>query len=236
MSVSMANASTRSSSSSLTLPDVTMDTSERNPGMTSGEDTPGSNHPDALPDGVHVLTPPTNPAPEIEILEGRRSTSQDGEHTYPAELATHNDAITKDDVAADPILNDLADSQGSGSSFRSRPAPDSTHYSGLGPRLSKSAALRMKLKWEDPREQRRVSGEDVPVNFDNVPGHKRAGLELVSPPPPIWCSFSAERVVSRRAEPRASTQPCSNVTRRTTRGAGQGHQGPRRDSHAEQGA
>lgn len=211
MSVSMANASTRSSSSSLTLPDVTMDTSERNPGMTSGEDTPGSNYPDALPDGVHVLTPPTNPAPEIEILEGRRSTSQDGEHTYPAELATHNDAITKDDVAADPILNDLADSQGSGSSFRSRPAPDSTHYSGLGPRLSKSAALRMKLKWEDPREQRRVSGEDVPVNFDNVPGHKRAGLELVSLAATklvlMFCR-TCRRSPSRASRPASTAQQC----------------------------
>lgn len=183
MSVSIANASTRSSSSSLTLPDVTLDTSERsNPGMTSGEDTPNSTHPDAVPDGVHVLTPPTNPAPEIEILDPRAATDNDGERTYPPELAAHDDAITKDDVAADPILNDLADSQGSASSLRSRSASDSPHYSGLGPRLSKSAALRMKLKWEDPREQRRVSGEEIPVNFENVPGHKRSGLDLVSRP------------------------------------------------------
>lgn len=155
--------STRSSSSSLTLPDVTLD---GNPGMTSGEDTPNSSYPDALPDGVHVLTPPPKNGPEIEILDA------DSGRAYPPELAAHDDAITKEDVAADPILHDLADSQGSqDSNFR---------YSGLGPRLSKAAALRMKLKWEDPRDVRRVSGEDVPVNFDNVPGHKRAGLELVS--------------------------------------------------------
>ncbi|GMK59291.1 hypothetical protein CspeluHIS016_0703060 [Cutaneotrichosporon spelunceum] len=73
--------------------------------------------------------------------------------------------ITPDDIADDPILRDLAEAE----NFR---------YSGLGPRLSKSAALRMGLKWEDPRDHRRVSGEEVPVNFDNVPGHKRVGLTV----------------------------------------------------------
>ncbi|BEI81924.1 hypothetical protein CcaverHIS002_0210840 [Cutaneotrichosporon cavernicola] len=117
--------------------------------MTSGEDTPGSSYPDALPD---ALTPPR---PQIEVLEI---------DAYPPELAPHG-SITKDDIAADPILRDLAEGE-------------NLRYSGLGPRLSKSAALRMGLKWEDPREHRRVSGEEVPVNFDNVPGHKRVGLAL----------------------------------------------------------
>ncbi|KLT39767.1 hypothetical protein CC85DRAFT_330452 [Cutaneotrichosporon oleaginosum] len=106
--------------------------------MTSGEDT----------DNPEQTTPPR---PDVEVL-------------YPPELAPHGD-ITTDDIAADPILRDLAEH-------------DNLRYSGLGPRLSKSAALRMGLKWEDPRDHRRVSGEEVPVNFDNVPGHKRVGLAL----------------------------------------------------------
>lgn len=64
--------------------------------------------------------------------------------------------------------------------FRARPAPPTTKMEGLGPRLTKSAALRQGLKWEDPRDIRRMTGEgEVPVDFDNVPGHKR-NLAFVS--------------------------------------------------------
>lgn len=127
--------------------------------MTSGTESPSIGHADAVPD-VLVQTPPNDLLPAFE------------------QLAISNDqTITKDHIA-DPILRNLADQQ-TDTRFCAQPAPSSTYEEGLGPRLSKSAALRMGLQWEDPRETRRVSGEEVPVDFDNVPGHKRSNLDLV---------------------------------------------------------
>lgn len=122
-----------------------------NPGLTSsgGDDTPSVGHADVLSDAPLVQTPPTDAPPTFAVL-GQDGHSIELDHSLPAEYR-----------------------------FSAQSAPASTYEEGLGPRLSKSAALRMGLQWEDPREARRVSGEEVPVDFDTTPGHKRSGLEVV---------------------------------------------------------
>jgi hypothetical protein len=130
---------------------------ERNPGLTSGEDTP------------------------------RTSQSVDGEASAVDEVDDVDEDLYGDELLDDDILHEdpiihIAHAQaaaGTTAAFRARPAPPSTFMEGMGPRLTKAAALRQGLEWEDPRDERRALGEEVPVDFEEVPGHKRA-LNLVS--------------------------------------------------------
>jgi hypothetical protein len=90
--------------------------------------------------------------------------------------------LTSADVKSDPILASLAKQQGFGTpvkqgGFRARPAPSTTRAEGLGPRMTKSAALRQGLDWETIKPTRSESKQPV---LANVPGHKREGLNLVS--------------------------------------------------------
>ena len=96
--------------------------------------------------------------------------------------ASYAESLTSVDIKADPILSALAKQQSqnrstptpkSAPSFKARPAPRVVE--GAGPRMTKSAALRQGLKWDETRSPRRE------VGFENTPGHKRAGLNIVRP-------------------------------------------------------
>ncbi|KAK8847506.1 hypothetical protein IAR55_005364 [Kwoniella newhampshirensis] len=101
-----------------------------------------------------------------------------------------NSSLTSTDVKADPILSALArrqQSQGQASAgtptkvmFKARPAPSSTRAVGLGPKMTKSAALRLGLKWDEVRP-RRVTGEKRDEVVKGTPGYKRVGLGITVP-------------------------------------------------------
>ncbi|KAL1413434.1 hypothetical protein Q8F55_001201 [Vanrija albida] len=176
-----------------------------NPGLMSETDTQLS-YQDAF-DHTRLRTPP----PDEDVEAGYEILIEGGNAVFPSKLDqfTQVKAISRADVATDPILNRFAKVQmpsrpplpnptfrqsqqlsttaqgpfdatstSPSSSFKARPAPETTYIDGLGPRLTKSAALRQGLQWQDPRDMRKVSGEDVPVDFTDVPGHKRTGLAL----------------------------------------------------------
>ena len=110
---------------------------------------------------------------------------------------TSHKILHSDDIREDPILYALASQQsialsppasrhtvrsstassGPPPAFKARPAPTATHTEGLGPRMTKAAALRQGLKWEEPRQ---TGVERKQVNYADVPGHKRNGLSIVS--------------------------------------------------------
>lgn len=121
-----------------------------------------------LDDDARDLAPALAEGDSVNKLQLHESTQSD-ESTATATTNTTSRSVSDPSSAAGHAK------------FRARPAPPSTNMEGLGPRLTKSAALRQGLKWEDPRDVRRMTGEgEVPVVFDNVPGHKRTNLGLVS--------------------------------------------------------
>ncbi|EIW71158.1 hypothetical protein TREMEDRAFT_67600 [Tremella mesenterica DSM 1558] len=93
-------------------------------------------------------------------------------------------SLTSSDIKYDPILSSLARAQKVVDSpntstrqnvFKAKPAPKFS--SDVGPRMTKSAALRQGLDWEalDKKHEK----ERKEVGFENTPGHKRAGLGLM---------------------------------------------------------
>lgn len=102
------------------------------------------------------------------------------------------------DVRQDPILAALAKAQSthpppqptsttptappktSTTMFSARPAPASMKTEGLGPRMTKSAALRQGLTWEEKPRRPTTADGGGKVEFGNVPGHKRANMSIVS--------------------------------------------------------
>lgn len=180
-----------------------------NPGLMSETDTQLSYSDADAFDHTRLRTPP----PDEDVEAGYEILIEGANAVFPSKLDsfTQVKAISRSDVATDPILNRFAKVQlpprpplpnpifrqslpassaahgpfdpattSPSSNFKARPAPETTYIDGLGPRLTKSAALRQGLQWQDPRDMRKVSGEDVPVDFTDGPGHKRTGLGLVS--------------------------------------------------------
>lgn len=178
----------------------TQSISSSNLGLSSGDDMPGSSNRDRRSPDVRVVTPNSS---NVILADTARIVGDlpldDGEDMAPAlaegdsvkRLQLHDSTRSNESTATATTTNTTtatssrSTSNPSSSSaatpkFRARPAPPTTNMEGLGPRLTKSAALRQGLKWEDPRDIRRMTGEgEVPVVFDNVPGHKR-NLALVS--------------------------------------------------------
>jgi len=141
-----------------------------NPGLTSGNNTPQTSHTDVFPE-ARVTTPGTEDQSDVSSVDAR----------LVADAGV--DELEDEDEDVDPILHHIAHvqlEQPGSAQFRARPAPPTTFIEGVGPRLTKAAALRQGLEWDDPRDTRRALGSEVPVDFDNVPGHKRSGLALVS--------------------------------------------------------
>lgn len=137
-----------------------------NPGLTSGNDTPRTQHTDAFPDARLATPHPPEDDSDVSNVDG----------------LLQDEMLLDEDIESDPILHHIAHQQQEvlSSPFRARPVPANTFIEGVGPRLSKAAALRQGLEWDDPRDRRRTLGEETPVSFENVPGHKRSGLALVS--------------------------------------------------------
>lgn len=176
----------------------TQSISSSNLGLSSGDDMPGSSHRDRRSPDVRVVTPNSS---NVILADTARIVGDvppdDAQDLAPAlaegdsvkKLQLHDSTQSDESTATATTTNTTtttrSTSNPSSSStthtkFRARPAPPTTNMEGLGPRLTKSAALRQGLKWEDPRDIRRMTGEgEVPVVFDNIPGHKR-NLALVS--------------------------------------------------------
>jgi hypothetical protein len=98
--------------------------------------------------------------------------------------------ISPDDIHSDPILKRLAKGQGliaagqtsdtvpcgrNETAFKAKPAPTNMMDRGVGPRLSKAAALRMGLEWDE----KKGPGERRAIDFQDTPGHKRNNLSMV---------------------------------------------------------
>lgn len=175
----------------------TQSISSSNLGLSSGDDMPGSSNRDRRSPDVRVVTPNSS---NVILADTARIVGDipldDGQDMAPAlaegdsvkKLQLHDSTQSNESTATATTTHTTTTSRSvsnpssstSHAKFRARPAPPTTNMEGLGPRLTKSAALRQGLKWEDPRDIRRMTGEgEVPVVFDNVPGHKR-NLALVS--------------------------------------------------------
>ncbi|KAK4688506.1 hypothetical protein P7C73_g1617, partial [Tremellales sp. Uapishka_1] len=96
--------------------------------------------------------------------------------------------ITSTDVQSDPILSSLAKHQSMKdikavppagvvkSGFKARPAPTTMRTEGMGPRMTKSAALRLGLAWDKdnkPKGGAAALKAAAGSGFDAIPGHKR---------------------------------------------------------------
>lgn len=136
-----------------------------------------------------------NPTPELEhasMLHTPAASADTSlvEDTLDPGQFIDTESLKSTDVRADPILASLAKQQARASSatptaqapltFKARPAPSSFKMEGVGPRMTKSAALRQGLKWESERPRTATTnGSEKETGFKNVPGHKR-GMSLVS--------------------------------------------------------
>ncbi|KAK1921743.1 hypothetical protein DB88DRAFT_513014 [Papiliotrema laurentii] len=93
--------------------------------------------------------------------------------------------LTAREVQADPILAALAKQQQGlpkqppksdlTPAFKARPAPKASLADGAEPRMTKAAALRLGLPWEDKRPRKSAAAATVPAD---IPGHKRSSLSL----------------------------------------------------------
>jgi len=111
------------------------------------------------------------------------------ESMEPAEDMVNADQplLSSADIRADTILAALAKKQRdptaappSNHTFKARPAPTGMRDN-VGPRMTKSAALRQGLPWEEiPRARPSVVGTNGARPCGALPGHKRASLSTVS--------------------------------------------------------
>jgi len=93
--------------------------------------------------------------------------------------------LTSREVRRDPILAALARRQGQStetpkvsrnSSFKAKPAPKNMGDTSVGPRMTKAAALRQGLKWEEPKRARPSTAEGAVKPFES----KRSDVNVVS--------------------------------------------------------
>lgn len=135
--------------------------------------------------GVETFETETPSFDNVETLEDDippPSTDETHTHVYPPSSLT----LTSADLKSDPILSSLAKQQRRTShfpttelptqqnTFKARPAP--VHKDNVGPRMTKSSALRLGIKWEEKKGER----ESVVLGFEHTPGHKRASMGIVS--------------------------------------------------------
>ncbi|WVQ75900.1 hypothetical protein IAR50_005535 [Cryptococcus sp. DSM 104548] len=95
-------------------------------------------------------------------------------------------SLTSTDVKADPVLKSIAQKQeptrmlpksaGTGPGFVARPAP--ARRESVGPRMTKAAALRQGLNWEDVKHKREVKKGGKEEEEKGMPGYKRTGLNI----------------------------------------------------------
>ena len=138
-----------------------------------------------------ATTPPLEPSSPMDTM------GRDAEAEVEELLEYDTSSLKSADVKTDPILANLARKQAgsrSGSQadkprpssvvFKARPAPSSTRQDGLGPRMTKSAALRQGLDWTGSPSNRTETG--VPNSKESphhVPGQRRETPKTVSSQP-----------------------------------------------------
>ncbi|WWD00720.1 hypothetical protein V866_007655 [Kwoniella sp. B9012] len=119
-----------------------------------------------------------------ELLDIDHSTSTSYDNEDAGEIYD-TASLTSNDIHQDPILSDLAAKQKEGlSPFKARPAPSSTIRAGLGPRMTKSAALRAGLNWDEFKPKRMIEENiegDERGSISGTPGYKRVGLGITVP-------------------------------------------------------
>ena len=136
-----------------------------------------------------ATTPPLEPSSPIETM------GHEAEAEVEELLEYDTSSLKSADVKTDPILASLARKQASRPSsqvaqarpssvaFKARPAPNSTRQDGLGPRMTKSAALRQGLDWaarSSPAKKAEVPSSKESAH--HVPGQKRETAPKVSSP------------------------------------------------------
>ena len=121
-------------------------------GYSAPDGDPSRPHHGLLTD-IMSLPSPTAPVPDLPMAEL--------EHVEISLVGTND--LTNREVRSDPILAALARKQGQStdtpkptrtSSFKARPAPANMGDTSVGPRMTKAAALRQGLKWEEPKRAR----------------------------------------------------------------------------------
>lgn len=146
---------------------------------------------ETYPSVFEATTPPLEPSSPLGMM------GEDAEAEVEELLEYDTSSLKSADIKTDPILADIARKQANSRSgsqadnkarpssvvFRARPAPSSTRQDGLGPRMTKSAALRQGLDWAavctpSKREEARESvGKE---SIHHVPGQKRETPKTVS--------------------------------------------------------
>jgi hypothetical protein len=156
--------------------------------------------PDQTPFTDSSSTFPTPAIIDTDIVEAALTIPSPSEHEHDDDdegtSPYRSETLTSADIKCDPILSSLAKQQGhltptsrQGAGFKAKPAPASTRAEGLGPRMTKAAALRQGLDWEASKAARSpgvpaatgIATETTVTGFLNTPGHKRQGLDLVRP-------------------------------------------------------
>ncbi|TYJ56029.1 hypothetical protein B9479_003271 [Cryptococcus floricola] len=115
---------------------------------------------------------------------------QDGveELVHPVEMPVgllDTSSLTLVDVKADPVLKSIAQKQeparvkpsSAGTGFVARPAP--VKRENVGPRMTKAAALRQGLTWDEVKPKRDAQAKSEKEEKEKgVPGYKRTGLNI----------------------------------------------------------
>ncbi|WVQ83172.1 hypothetical protein IAT38_005311 [Cryptococcus sp. DSM 104549] len=145
------------------------------------------------------LTPSTEPTPSFSPGFPTTPRASSAHEDYIEELLDADpvaaefidtSSLTSTDVKHDPILASLAQQQHGGAGgkggvggdnkggagFKAKPAPSTTRTVGLGPRMTKAAALRLGLKWDGikPKREEKEKVDDG----KGTPGYKRVGLGI----------------------------------------------------------
>ncbi|WVN89349.1 uncharacterized protein L203_104572 [Cryptococcus depauperatus CBS 7841] len=92
--------------------------------------------------------------------------------------------LTSLEVESDPVLSSLASKQAHDSlscaaiksSFKAKPVPN--FKDNVGPKMTKAAALRLGLNWEDVKPRRETKSRE---ETKGTPGYKRTGLDINVP-------------------------------------------------------
>ncbi|ODN79543.1 hypothetical protein L202_03500 [Cryptococcus amylolentus CBS 6039] len=153
-----------------------------------------------MPDTPHtsysepLLTPGTTQSTTLSPSTLRTSLDNQGpqddveELVHPIEMPVgllDMSSLTPFDVKADPVLKSIAQKQepakvkpsSAGTGFVARPAP--VKRENVGPRMTKAAALRQGLAWDEVKPKRDAQAKSEKEEEEKgVPGYKRTGLNI----------------------------------------------------------
>lgn len=169
--------------------------------------------------GFEATTPPFEP-----------SSPTDQEAEVEELLEYDTSSLKSVDVKTDPILAEYSRKQArpvsqparetpSSVAFKARPAPSSTRQDGLGPRMTKSAALRQGLDWtavNSPAKDPSLPG----MKLTYVPGQKREAARAVSRVSlPVSPTYRHQQPVASLTAPSITPRQTKSSTLRTGVGA-----------------